>query len=100
MDGAPDEYAMMEPRKSDHQPLPADMLWPILWPLTFGCCRDRGGMAEVTVDGLIAGLRELAPNVVACVMDDQGIPHEIAWIGYRPDLNMVAIASGCVVGCK
>ncbi|HTJ28674.1 MAG TPA: hypothetical protein VMA36_21145 [Candidatus Limnocylindria bacterium] len=95
MDGSIDEYTMM--KRSDHEPMPSLMLWPLGFAC---CCHDGSGVPEVTVAELIAELRALAPNVVACVMDDQGVPHEITWIRYRADLNMVAIESGCMVGGK
>lgn len=88
---------MIEPTKRDRATMPSLAIGP--WALA-GFGKDDSGVVEVTVAELIAELTELEPNVTACVMDDQGVPHEITWIRYRADLNMVAIESGCMVGDK
>ena len=88
---------MTKPTKNDRPSIPLAPVGP--WDLA-GFGKDDSGVVEVTVAELVAELSELAPDVTACVMDDQGVPHEIAWIRYRADLNMVAIESGCMVGDK
>jgi hypothetical protein len=61
--------------------------------------RDSG-VGEVTVAELVAELKQMAPQIVACVVDDQGFPHEITRVRYRTDLDMVTIELGSLVSQK